>query len=236
MRMIGLTPTLSDETKQITINSDYTEALRRAGALPVLLPLRADEEALREMLSRVDGLLLTGGVDIAPEKYGEEKLPCCGAITPLRDDMELPLCRLAVEMNMPVLAICRGHQVLNCALGGTLYQDIAAQYGTALKHPRHDAPREPVHTVKAAESSLLEHITGMKTLQVNSRHHQAVKGLGQGLIATGWAEDGLIEAIEMPGKKFVLGVQWHPESLADRRSEALAIFQGFVRACGGKHD
>ena len=231
MRIIGVTPSLT-EKGNITLNQDYADAVFRAHAMPVLLPITADEDALKAILYRVDGLLLTGGADVGPEMYGEEKLPCCGETAPARDEMEFILCRLALERDMPILAICRGHQVLNCALGGTLYQDIETQFGAALSHPQYNTPRDKVHTVRVEKGSLLQKITGLEEMAVNSRHHQAVKTLGRGLVVNACAPDGTLESFELPGKTFVLGVQWHPESLSDRYAEHQALFNAFAEACG----
>lgn len=230
MRMIGLTP-FQDEKRRMCINPDYPEAVLRAGALPVILSVTDDKQALEEALSRIDGLVLTGGADIEPRWYGEETLPLCGETAPLRDEMEFYLCRRALEMDMPLLAICRGFEVLNVALGGTLYQDIAAQLGDALKHPCYDTPRDQVHAVRVEEHTRLRAITGLGEMRVNSRHHQGVKALGKGLCVSARAEDGLIEGIELPGKRFVVGVQWHPESLSDYRKEAQALFNALREAC-----
>lgn len=233
MRIIGVTPSINDQTGNITVNQDYLDMVFRAGATPVLLPLTGDKEALDAVLYRVDGLLLTGGADVDPARYGEEKLPCCGENAPRRDETEFYLCRRALEKNLPLLAICRGLQVLNCALGGTLYQDIETQFGGALKHPCYDRPRDQVHFVELAEGTKLLNVTGAKRQKVNSRHHQAIKDLAPGLIVNARAEDGLIEGAEMPGKKFAVGVQWHPESLSDRIPEAQALMNAFAAACGG---
>ena len=230
MILIGVTPSLT-EKGNITLNQDYVDAVFRAGALPVLLPLTQDEKTMREMLCRVDGLLLTGGADVGPDMYGEEKLPCCGDVTPARDRFEFPLCRMALEMDKPILAICRGHQVLSCVLGGTLYQDVAEQFSPELKHPQYDIPRDKAHGMTVEEGSLLHKITGLTEFTVNSRHHQAVKTPGKGLKVIAHAPDGLIEGVELPGKRFVLGVQWHPEALGDRYEEAQALFNAFVGAC-----
>ena len=232
--LIGVTPSQDDKTGRITVNQDYLDAVRRSGALPVLLPLFTEEGAWRDMLDAVDGLLLTGGADVDPACYGETRLPLCGAPAPLRDLEEFALCHLALARHLPILAICRGLQVLNCALGGTLYQDIETQYGPQLKHPRYEVPRDRVHQVTVAEGSRLGVMTGLAAFSVNSRHHQAVKSLGTGLRAVAWAEDGLIEGAELPGEPFVVGVQWHPESLSDYRPEAQALFNAFAAACGGK--
>jgi len=234
MKMIGVTCALSDQPGRLIINEDYMQAVIRAGGLPVLLPLTEDKAQWEEMLQRIDGLLLSGGSDVGPEYYGEETLPCCGETAPRRDIQEFYLCRRALEMDLPILAICRGHQVLNCALeGGTLYQDIAAQYGEALKHPRYEVPRDQVHEVTVEKDSRLHRITGLSTLKVNSRHHQAIKAVGKGAVISARATDGLIEGIEMPDKKFVVSIQWHPESLSDYAPDAQALFNAFVAACGG---
>lgn len=235
MRLIGLTPSVDDKTGRITVNQDYLDAVCRAGALPVLLPLLADAPAQWDaMIDQLDGLLLTGGADVCPETYGEEKLPLCGETAPLRDRQEFYLCRKALERHLPILAICRGHQMLNCVLGGTLYQDIAAQYKDELRHPCYEVPRDQVHSVAVEKGSRLHQITGLDTLHVNSRHHQAICRLGQGLVVTARANDGLIEGVELPGPDFVVGVQWHPESLSDYVPDAQALFNAFVNACGGK--
>lgn len=231
MRLIGVTPFQDEKTGRFAVNHDYLDAVHRAGALPVVLPLIAETEAWDEMLRRVDGVLLSGGADVEPGLYGEEKLPVCGDVSAVRDAAELGLCRMAIERDVPLLCICRGLQVLNVALGGTLYQDIAAQFGGPLTHPRNDTPRDPVHGVRAAADSRLFQITGLEEFRVNSRHHQAIKVLGKGLKCSARAEDGLIEGAELPSRRFVVGVQWHPESLSDRYPEAQALFDAFVRAC-----
>jgi len=232
--LIGLTPSQDEKTGRIIINQDYLDAVYRAGGLPVLLPLYENAPAQwDEILNEVDGLLLTGGADVGPDTYGEEKLPLCGETSPIRDKQEYYLCKKALERDLPVLAICRGHQVLNCVQGGSLYQDIAAQYGEKLRHPCYEVPKDQVHQVQVEKESLLYQITGLAALKVNSRHHQAVKRLGSGLVISARADDGLIEGIEMPDKKFAVGVQWHPESLADYAADAQALFDAFVRACGG---
>lgn len=234
MNIIGITPSQNAETGRITISQSFLDAVRRAGALPVLFPLYAGDPALWDaMLAHVDGLLLSGGGDIDPRLFGEEMLPQSGRPSPLRDEEEFYLCRRAVEMDMPVLGVCRGVQVLNCALGGTLYQDIEAQFGKALKHPRYEVPKDQVHEVSLQKDSLIHQITGLDTIKVNSRHHQAVKTVGRGLKVTAHAPDGLIEGVELPGKKFVVGVQWHPESLSNYVPDAQALIDAFVKACGG---
>ena len=183
---------------------------------------------VEQLLGAVDGLVLTGGGDVDPQIYGENSLPSMGSIDPKRDHFELEITRRALEAGKPVLAICRGHQVLNVAAGGTLIQDTTSQVPEAIKH-RQSAPiYYPSHTVRVKEGSRLHGIFGKGELGVNTSHHQAVKDLGEGLVATAWAPDGVIEAMELPGDVFVLGVQWHPERMID--GEMLKIFQAFIAA------
>lgn len=230
MTLIGIVPSWVEERK-ITINQDYVEAVLRAGGTPVLFPVTSDREQISLLLDQVDGLLLTGGVDVDPARYGELKMPCCGDCSTCRDSMEFPLCREALNRRMPVFAICRGMQVLSCVLGGDMYQDVAEQFGIGLRHPRYDVPADPVHTVDIHPDTLLSSIVGVSVLDVNSRHHQGVRNTGKGLIVSAAAPDGLTEGIELPGYPFALGVQWHPESLSDRYPEHQALFNAFVKAC-----
>lgn len=231
MTVIGVTPA-QDDKGNITINQDYMNAVTRAGAVPVLLPLAEDEKSQAELLRRVDGLMLSGGPDIDPRLYGEQTLPICGSISAPRDATELGLFRLALDMNLPVLGICRGIQVMNVALGGTLFQDIETQLEGAIKHPCYDTPRDKVHEVTVMEGSWLSRANGLRKFSVNSRHHQGIKTLGKGLVATAYSKDGLVEAVDYPAGRFVTAVQWHPESLCDRYAEAQAIFNAFAEACG----
>ena len=198
------------------------EAVLRAGGTPVLFPVTDDREQLSALLDRVDGLLLTGGPDVDPAEYGEKRKPCCGDCSACRDAMELPLCREA---------LARGMQILSCVLGGNLYQDLAAQFGTQLRHPRYDVAGDPVHEVEVRPDTLLSSIVGAGPLCVNSRHHQGVRMLGKNLRVNATAPDGLIEGIELPDHPFVLGVQWHPESLSDRYPDHQRLFDAFIRAC-----
>ena len=230
MALIGIIP--CEEGRKLTLNQDYVEAVLRAGGTPVLFPMTEDPAGIAALLDRVDGLLLSGGGDIVPARYGEEKLPCCGECSEIRDAMEYPACLEALRRRMPVLAICRGLQVLSCVLGGTLYQDLAEQFGSALAHPQYDTPRDPVHQVDVRAGTLLSSVVGEGALPVNSRHHQGIRELGKGLRISAVSPDGLIEGIEMPDLPFVLGVQWHPESLSDRYPLHQKIFDAFAEACG----
>ncbi len=230
MTLIGMVPS-SVEEKKLTVNQDYVEAVLRAGGTPVLFPVTDDREQISALLGLVDGLLLTGGPDVDPAKYGEKRKPCCGNCSMRRDAMEIPLCLEALTRRMPVLAICRGLQILSCVLGGNLYQDLASQFGTQLNHPRYDVPGDPVHEVEVKPDTLLSSIVGPGPLPVNSRHHQGIKVLGKSLRVNAIAPDGLIEGIELPDHPFVLGIQWHPETLSDRYPDHQKLFDAFVRAC-----
>ena len=230
MLLIGMTPSGMTEM-DLTIHHDYMEAVLRAGALPVMLPLTQDAQVLHAALNAVDGVVVTGGVDVHPRMYGEEVLPCCGTIIEARDAMETIVVQYALEKDLPLLCICRGMQLCNCVLGGSLYQDIPTQYGKDLLHSRSDTPNDPVHEASVYEGTLLHSIVHTDTMHINSRHHQAVKKLAPGAVLCATAPDGLVEAFEIPGKTFALAVQWHPESLSDRYPDAQLIFNAFTKAC-----
>ena len=230
MTLIGIVPSWAEE-KKIAVNQDYVEAVLRAGGTPVLFPMTDDREQIHRLLDQTDGLLLTGGQDIDPQEYGESKQTYCGDCSSYRDAMEFSLSREALARRIPILAICRGIQVLSCVLGGSLYQDLASQFGTQLSHPRYDMAGDPVHEVEVMPDTLLSSIVGAGPLRVNSRHHQGIKALGKNLRINAKAPDGLIEGIELPDHPFVLGVQWHPESLSDRYPEHQRLFDAFIHSC-----
>jgi putative glutamine amidotransferase len=219
----------------------YVRVLTSLGAVPWLVPLLPDDEAtLREVYDRLDGVFVTGGVDVDPSRYGEERLPVCGASDADRDATELLLLRWAVADHKPVLGVCRGHQVLNVALGGTLYQDVTAQRPQAIRHDYFPVPGSPhtrdelTHDVELDRSTRLAGILGADRLRVNSMHHQGVKTLAPGLVASAFAPDGLIEGIEGTNGRFLVGVQWHPEELADRDPAMRRLFTAFLEAASGK--
>ena len=193
------------------------------------MPLTDNEKVVRDILQSVDGLLLSGGADVSPSVYKEEKLPCCGENAPARDLMEGWCIHYAMQRRLPILGICRGMQILNCVLGGSLYQDIATQYKPDLKHPCYDTPRDCVHVVEIAEGTRLREVIGLDAVPINSRHHQAVKKLGRNLRATAYAPDGTIEAMEFTDDYPMLSVQWHPESLEDRFLPQRTLFNWLVK-------
>lgn len=213
----------------------YVDAVVRAGGVPVLIPLVDDEEVLQTLYDRIDGLLLAGGGDVDPAHYGEEPLPELGKVDALRDAVELPLARWAVADGKPVLGICRGVQVLNVSMGGSLYQDITTQLNSALHHDESYAKEDwthMAHDLRLDPSSNMAKLFATTSFPINSLHHQSLKAIAPGLRAVGWAPDGVVEAVEGSNGQFIMGLQCHPEALqgsADPRWQAL--FKRFVDSC-----
>lgn len=208
------------------------EAVISGGGLPILLPASDDNEVAASYLEYIDGLLVPGGGDVDPLRFGQEPRPESGAIFPERDQLEIQLIQAAQRRDLPVLGICRGMQVINIALGGDIYQDLK-EVGSALKHMQ-EAPRwYPTHSVRIEKGTLLAEAYPTAERRVNSFHHQAVKNLAPGLRASAWAPDGVIEAIESTKHRFLLGVQWHPECMWERDPCAQDLFLRFTKACMG---
>jgi putative glutamine amidotransferase len=214
-------------------NQSYVDAVIRAGAAPLLIPNVTDRTLLRTLYDLVDGLLLSGGGDIDPNYYGESRHEACGIPDLERDETELALIRWAIEEGKPLLAICRGIQVVNVALGGTLYQDLQAQAPEAERHDWSPGyPRDYIaHSVSISPQTRLGRIVGADPLPVNSFHHQAIKHVAPELTVTARAPDQIIEAVEGKGHPFVVGVQWHPEGLAREDARAQRLFDALVKAC-----
>lgn len=213
------------------VKDALVRAVEAAGGLPLLVPCSTEEARLEEFLSALDGLIISGsGADIDPAHYGEEPHPALGRRNPVRLGFELALARKALAGSLPLLGLCGGHQTMNVAAGGTLYQDIESQLPGALQHKAKGPPSHPAHSVRVEEGSLLGKIVGAPTLQVNSTHHQAIKDVARSLKASAVAPDGIVEAVEVPGGRFVLGLQWHPEYMAERCPESRALFEAFVAA------
>ncbi|MBW4844038.1 MAG: gamma-glutamyl-gamma-aminobutyrate hydrolase family protein [Lachnospiraceae bacterium] len=231
--LIGLTPAHDMESGDVKARPTYMRALKAAGAIPVVMPLDASEEDLKQLSQDLDGFLFTGGPDVHPFLFGEETQAHCGNVSPARDKMEISLLPMIMELQKPILGICRGIQVLNIALGGNIWQDIPSQVTRdfPLAHSQPFSYDMPCHTVVLTEGSLLARISESSSIKVNSMHHQAVKDLAPGLIASAYSTDYLIEALEMPDYPFFIGVQWHPEYLWEKNKEAFRLFQTFVKAC-----
>ena len=229
-------PAIPGETPDCwVVGQRYVQCLVAAGATPWLIPLLGDDAALRPIYDHLDGLLLAGGSDVDPASYGEERRPVCGRSDRRRDRVELTLLRRAVQDGKPVLAICRGMQILNVALGGTLFQDLASERPEGIRH-NYFAPAEGyqrdslVHAVRAERCSQLGEILGREHIEVNSLHHQGIKTLAPGLRPTAFAGDELIEAVEVADSDFMIGVQWHPEELTDAHAPQQRLFRAFVDA------
>jgi putative glutamine amidotransferase len=213
---------------EVALATLYPEAIEEAGGLPVIVPLLRPD-AIAALLDRVDGVCLPGGPDLQPSVYGEEPHPELGPTEPRVDAVELALVRAADRRNLPILGICRGMQALNVARGGTLHQHLPDVVGNRLEHRQPEHGSITTHRVETAPHSRLRSTLGGPSLEVNSFHHQAVKTLGKNLVTTAWAEDGTIEAIEEPGERLVLGVQWHAEGL---RAHA-PLFEALIDAAAG---
>lgn len=216
----------------------YVEAVIAGGGVPMILPLLLDDELINLLVDTCDGFLLAGGFDIDPIHYGEKNLYSQN-IDQVRDAFELRLISSIDKTNKPMLAICRGTQVLNVARGGTLYQDIPSQLPGSLDHSHVKTVQDYTqlsHDLTLSEGSRLRDVIGEATIKTNSQHHQAVKQLGKNLVVTAQASDGIVEAIEDPSKPFVIGVQSHPETLFETTEHRwAALFEQFIAACRGHY-
>lgn len=211
----------------------YVHSVEQAGGIPVLIPICEDIETVKAMCAGLDAVLVSGGHDVNPQEYGERVKGYCGTIMPMRDRQDIELTKYIVnETDKPLLAICRGVQILNVAAGGNLYQDLKKEGGFEHHFTDMYPLNYPTHSVAVKEGSRLKEIFGKTDVNVNSFHHQAVKETGNGFVATAVSEDGVVEAIEKEnaGGRFVLGVQWHPEMMYDT-DEQQAIFRALVKAC-----
>ena len=232
--LVGL-PTLAippgPKPPRFGINQSYVRALVTAGCAPVLIPVLDDDERLRAIYERLDGIVLPGGADIAPGEYREEPIGDLNVVEAARDRTELMLARWAFDDDLPVLGICRGQQVLNVALGGSLWQDLRYQGITSVEHSDADgrARNALTHRVRLDPDSRLAQLIDETDIQVNSLHHQAVKTIAPQLRVTGKSDDGVIEALESSDRRFVIAVQWHPEEI-DELGWVRRLFQGFARA------
>jgi putative glutamine amidotransferase len=236
--VIGITTFRRMKDGQVTqhaISEMYVQAVVRAGGVPVLIPVELKQAEAEVLTARLDGLLLSGGGDILPEQYGGKPHPKVSSMDGDRDTLEIALVKLAVEKGLPFLGICRGIQVINVALGGTLYEDIATQCEHPMRHAYYpDWPRDlRAHGVNAEPDSQLVQIVGKSEFEVNSLHHQGLRDIGADLRAVAWAPDCLVEAIELPGHPFGIGVQWHPECIPDA-PESVALFDAFLKAASAK--
>lgn len=226
--IIGVTAYTKDG--KLELNSNYLDAVIYNGGVPVILPYTEDEAVLEELIATCDGFLFSGGGDIDPAYYGEEVLPECGAIDPARDVPEMALLRRVLATDKPILAICRGCQLVNIALGGTLWQDIPSQLGTNVEH-RILPGTELAHDAKILKATPLYEVIGYEDIMINTIHHQAVKELGKGLCPMVLAPDGIIEGYYLDDKRYIRAYQWHPERIYPICKESAPIFADFIKAC-----
>ena len=227
---IGVVPLYDDEKNSYWMIPGYMKGIEAAGGIPVILPFTQDREILADAVERFDGFLFTGGQDVDPAVYGEERMEMCGKSCPERDAEEKILLEIILEKDKPLLGICRGIQFINAALGGTLYQDLKTQHSSSVEHTMKPPYNRTVHYVFTVEDTPLAKLTGAAKFGVNSYHHQAVNILSPKLKAMAVA-DGLVEAVYMENKKFLWAVQWHPELSFETDENSAAIFEALVKAC-----
>lgn len=233
--LIGITTfrTLSrNNFPTIGVNEAYVQAVSQAGGTPVLIPLGLPEPTLVELMPHLDGIIFTGGGDVHPARYGNQPHPLVNSVDEDRDRVEIALFRAAYDRRMPFLGICRGLQLVNVALGGSLYEDLLAQNPQSIKHDffSDKPPDYLAHPITVEQDTRLAGILGATSLEVNSLHHQGIRRLAAGLRAIAHAPDGLIEAVQVNDYPFGLAVQWHPEWMQAHLAMR-AVFSKFVRAC-----
>ncbi|PKM83449.1 MAG: peptidase C26 [Firmicutes bacterium HGW-Firmicutes-14] len=228
--LIGVTCSYDLKDSRFFIPEAYINAIIRAGGIPLVLPGSGKTRGVRPYFNAVRGLILSGGGDIDPSFFNKEPVPALGEITPERDRFEIMMIKTALKKNIPVLGICRGCQVLNVACGGSLIQHIPSVIRKPLKHSQ-SAPRwYPTHRITIDKSSLFHRIAGENTIMVNSFHHQSICEPAPGFRVSARSSDGVIEAVEHPGYRFVLGIQWHPECMVEKDSVSRRIFSAFIEA------
>jgi len=239
---IAITMRLELESDRFYLSRHYSEAIEAAGGAPMHVSLIPHQDYIATIMDQVDGVLLPGSdSDVDPLRYGREPHPRIGGVHPIKDETDLLVLAAIEARAMPLFAICFGVQILNVFRGGTLIQDIASQHPNAINHQQ-GAPRDRhSHRVRLLEDSMLGQLAGSESAPVNSHHHQAIETLGGELVATAWASDGLVEAVEDPrSDRFVLGVQWHPELGWERDELSKALFERFVleasRFAGSRSD
>lgn len=231
--IIAVTALFDDEKESIWMLPAYLNAITDAGGIPVILPLIDNEEDIKDLAYRFDGFLLTGGQDINPKIYNEKKENYCGYVNIARDTMEAILLGEILKSNKPILAICRGFQLITSYLGGSLYQDLKVEkYNNKESNHRQGKPyNKLVHKIIISKESLLFDIIKKEEIMVNTLHHQGVKSISDKISIAGITEDNLIESIYLKNKKFVLGVQWHPELLYKDFEDQRKIFNAFINSC-----
>lgn len=216
--------------KRSYVNDDYVQSILRAGGIPIILPIIEDKETIQNCIEKLDGIILSGGHDVNPLLYNEEPNVKLTQIFPERDEFDFELIKLAKEKKISILGICRGMQILNTYHGGSNYQDNSYCESSYVKHWQGHTPSLASHTVNVSEESRFYDIFGSNIL-VNSFHHQSVKKVGTGLIATVKAKDGIVELIESDSDLFMVGFQWHPEMMSSSNNKMQNVFVKFIESC-----
>ena len=229
--LIGLTASHDAEENRFAVLARYINAVEKSGGVPVILPLSQRDDSIEEYAEICDGVIFPGGCDVHPHTYNAAVHEKCGEITPLRDVTEMKLAKLIYDMDKPLFGVCRGIQSIAVAFGATLYQDIPQEYSKEIVHQQKPPYSIPTHKVNVLKDSLLYKITGKETLDTNSMHHQSVKNITDKIKLTAFADDGIVEALEIKEMRFGLGVQWHPEHLYDVDPSAKALFDAFIKSC-----
>lgn len=236
MPLIGVSGSLTWETSgtfakypKAYVNHDYILSVTRAGGVPVILPFNDNDEAVKEMVSHVDGLLLSGGHDVWPKNYGEEPMQGLGDVWPERDHFDFLLLKEAKKRGIPIFAVCRGHQIVNVAYGGSLYQDLKYDEKCYIKHFQNQRPDLATHSVDITEDTIFAKTVKMDEMMVNTFHHQHVKTVGDGLKVTSVAKDGVIESLEAEDYPWLATFQFHPEMMTGTCEEAAKLFEAFIK-------
>ena len=212
------------------VNDDYIRSIIEAGGVPVIIPFSTNDEAVRETMEHIDGLLLSGGHDLYPLNYGEEPKQGIGPVWPERDHFDFLLLEAAEKRGIPVMAICRGHQIVNVYRGGSLYQDLKYDNNCCIKHSQNQDPATATHTLSIDPASRFAKIIGTDTWVTNSHHHQTINRVGNGLKISARAKDGTIEGLESTDGTYLQSYQFHPEMMSINNAKAKLLFEDFVQA------
>lgn len=231
MKLIAITPDYEKNLDKFMINKAYMDMVFDNGAVPVLIPALEKYEDILKIIDKFDGFIISGGADVSPKYYGEDKLIKCGEVLEIRDKLEFELIKLLHEKDIPTFAICRGLQMMNVALGGTLYQDLSYIENVKIKHSPSELDWSLVHSVENQNDTFFEKILGKEEFFVNSFHHQAIKDLASDLQVGQVSKDGIIEGVFDPKKSFFVGVQWHPEKCYRQVKQAEILFKNFLEKC-----
>lgn len=228
--VIGALAEIYDDL-QTRMNATYASAIEHSGGMPLVLPYVEDDGVIEDFVALCDGFLFTGGADVDPACYGEERTPACGESQPNRDALELRVFKSAFRTQKPILGICRGTQLINVALGGTLYQDLPSERPGDVAHRQTEPKNDFSHSVNLLADTPLHRLVGGERMRANSFHHQAIKKLGAGLAVMATADDGVIEAVYLEGEHYLRAYQWHPERLCEEDAPSKLLFDDFIAAC-----